>query len=194
MKKIYFYFLFFILCIAPVKLFGQDININKKLIVTPLGLRDASDNEKTFVVILTDGMTAKQLYSKSVKYINQNYKNPEEVIKGNIEGEYLKWNTFVSNFLLATNSGAKVLFDAKYTTELYFKDDKFKYEIVSLEIYTQQGHYPIVYVGGMMEWAIYNKKGELKREDVKEQIETYFNSEIYKITEFLKDNYKKNDW
>ena len=99
----------------------------QSLDVTPNGLRDSSDNEKTFIVLKIDNMIAKQLYDNAIKYIHKNYKSPEDVIKGKVDGEYLKFNTFKSNFLYVNNSGANILTDAKYTTELNFKDGKVKY-------------------------------------------------------------------
>lgn len=98
----------------------------QKLVVTPVGLRDANDNEKTYVVINADGLTAKQLYDYAIKYINKNYKSPEDVIKGTTEGEYLKFITHVPNFLIILNSGVKVEIEADYTTELSFKDGRVK--------------------------------------------------------------------
>lgn len=98
--------------------FGQ------KYVVTPNGLRDESNTENTYLVLEAEGLTAKQLFDNAIKYVNEKYKNPEEVIKGKTDGEYLKFDTYVSDFLLYNNSGAKIPIQATYTTELRFKDGK----------------------------------------------------------------------
>ena len=67
----------------------------QSLVVTPNGLRDSTDTEKTFVVINVEGKTAKELYDNAIKYINRNYKSPDDVIKGKIEGEINFYFTFI---------------------------------------------------------------------------------------------------
>jgi hypothetical protein len=186
MKKL---FLFTFITILSTFTYGQKIN------VTPEGIRDLNSNEKTFVVLNVEGMTSKQLYDNALKYIYKNYKNPDEVIKGKIEGEYLKFITHISSFLSVNNSGANILIDANYTVELNFKDGKVKYEIVSLDMYSPRGGYRVLFAGGAFDgYPIYNKKGELKRPETKTDIETYFNSQIIQLNEFLSGKSDKEKW
>ena len=170
-------------------IFGQ------KLIVTPDGLRDLNDNNKTFIVINSDGKTSKLLYDNSLKYINKNYKSPEDVIKGKIEEEYLKFNTHVDNFLIVNNSGAKIPINADYTIELNFKDGKVKFEVTSIDMYTKNGSYKVLFNGGAFDgYPIFNKKGELKRPETKKEIETYFNEQINSLSEFLFEKKNTDNW
>ncbi|HUS87508.1 MAG TPA: DUF4468 domain-containing protein [Bacteroidales bacterium] len=183
----YFTLLFFIAIGA--------FSYGQQLIVTPDGLRDAEDIEKTYVVINAEGKTANQLYDNALKFINKNYKSPDDVIKGNIQGEYLKFITHVPDFLVVNNSGAKILIDADYTIELNFKDGKAKYEIIFLDMYWQNGPYKVLFTGGALEgYIIYNKKGELKRPETKTDIENFFNAQIESITEFLSGKSEKDEW
>ena len=69
--------------------------IGQKLTVTANGLRDENNIDKMYLVIDVEGRSAKQLYDNTYKYIIKTYKNPDNVIKGKIEGEYLKYNTHV---------------------------------------------------------------------------------------------------
>lgn len=180
---------FLILALAVSALgYGQN------LVVTPAGLKDASDNEKSFVVLTVEGLTAKQLFDNAIKYVNKNYKNPDDVIKGKTDGEYLKFDTYVPELLFIKNGGVKVFFAAKYTTEMSFKDGKVKYEIIELNMYNPDNNMPLTYTGGTFDWSIYNKKGVLKREETKKDIETYFNSEINKILESLKGKNANDNW
>lgn len=173
----------------------SSITYGQKLNVTPNGLRDANDNEKSFVVVNAEGKTAKQLYDNALKFINKNYKSPDDVIKGKTDGEYLKFITHVSNFLIVNNSGAKITIDADYTIELNFKDGKAKFEIIALDMYAQNGGYKVLFTGGVFDgYPIYNKKGDLKRPDIKTEIETYFNGQINSLSEFLLGKSDKDNW
>ena len=134
------------------------------------GLKNSDDNEKTFIVIEVAGKTAKQFYDNSIKYVNQTYENPSEVIKGNTEAEYLSFDTYAPSFLYIKNGGVKVFFNAKFKTEIHFKDSKVKYEIISLEIINDANGMPLKFTGGGLDWTIYNKKGILKRENAKEEL------------------------
>jgi hypothetical protein len=177
------------LIFTSVNMFGQTLN------VTPDGLKDTNDSQKTFVVINCEGKTAKELYENSLKYINKNYKSPEDVIKGKTENEYLKFITHSPNFLIVKNSGAKIIIDANYTIELYFKDGKVKFEIIELDMHAPNGGYKVVFTGGPFDgYPIYNKKGELKRPETKTEIETFFNAQINLIAEFLKGSANQDNW
>ena len=85
--------------------------------VTPNGLKDKSSG-KDFVVIEAQGKTASELYNNTIKYINMMYKNPKEVIKGDVKDEYIKWETFVPNFGTIKNSFINLTADALITVEL----------------------------------------------------------------------------
>ena len=171
------------------------LTYGQSLSVTPNGLVDSQNNEKKFVVINAEGKTASQLYDNAVKYINKTYKSPEDVIKGKTEGEYLKFITHVSNFLVVNNSGAKIMIDANYTIELNFKEGKAKFEIIELDMYAQTGGYKVIFSGGAFDgYPIYNKKGTLKRPDTKNEIETYFNSQINSIAGILQGKSNEDNW
>lgn len=91
MKKQQLFLLIFLLFNLVV--FSQEYE------VTPNGLKDKSNLENTFVVIDAPNKTTTELYQNAVKYINENYKNPEEVIKGKTENEYLRFETYVPQLL-----------------------------------------------------------------------------------------------
>ena len=111
MNKTMFFLLF-----LPMVSFAQQYE------VTQDGLRDKSNLENPHLVIETPDKTSSELYVNSLKYINEKYKNPDEVIKGKTENEYLRFETYVPQFTKVNNSGAKLDLSMKYTTELRFKD------------------------------------------------------------------------
>jgi hypothetical protein len=179
-----------IILIASVSTYSQ------KYIVTPTGLKDEANIEKSFVVITAEGKTAKQLFDNAVKYVNVTYKNPNIVIKGKIDGEYL---SFVTSSDFYVGSGlSKNPFVMEYVTSMTFKDGKVKLEIIELEMtFKRNPSFKLYFTGGGINYFIYNKSGELKKEDTKEYLEVYFNTEIKRIKDYLEEKTtltKKDDF
>lgn len=175
--------------------FFSSLSYGQTFVLTPNGLRDSLDTEKSYVVINVEGKTAKQLYDNAVKFINKAYSNPNFVIKGQTDGEYLKYDTHASDFISFKNSFLVAKFDVDYTTELNFKDGKVKFEIINLDMNnrTQNGVNRLLLIGNMMSLGIYNKKGDLKRADAKIQIENFFNIQVNQLSIALNENNKKTD-
>lgn len=166
----------------------------QKLLVTPEGLKDSLNIDKSYVVISIEGKTAKDLYESVIKYVNITYKNPKEVLKGNIENEYISFETYVANFPLTKNGYAKMNIGTKYLTTLSFKDGKIKYEISDMEMKAVDSQYKVLFSGGAFSgYPIYNKSGELKREETKEDIEKYFNNNINNIFDYVSGKSKTNE-
>ncbi len=166
----------------------SNLSFGQLLIVTPTGLKDVNDNNKPFVVIQVKDKSAKQLYDESINFINKYYKSANDVIKGKIEGEYLKFITYAPSFTTMKNVLARPSLDANYTTELSFKDGRIKYEIIELEILVGGG-LPLKFEGsGISSFYIYNTKGKLVREDAKIGIESYFNRQLMTLSTYLQNS------
>ena len=170
--------------------------IAQQYVVTPSGLRDAKNSEKEYVVIEVEGLSAKQLYDNSIKYINENYKNPEEVLKAKTDGEYLKFDTYDPNFIIYNNSSFEVPIKANYTTELRFKEGRVRYEIKNLEMKAKSANFYVLFTGGMMEgYIVYKKNGKLFKEKAKTDIESYFNNTVSGLSKFLSgEDDSTDDW
>jgi len=191
MKKLLFLLSFLLL---------NHIGFSQEYEVTPNGLKDKSNIENAFLVIETPDKTASELYQNAVKYVNENYKSPDGVIKGKTENEYLRFITSVPQFTKVNNSGAKIECSMKYATELRFKDGKVRFEITSLSITADKG----VAAGTRVcfscsiwkGYTIYNQKnGKLRLPETKSELENYFNNEVTELKNFLLDKKtKKDDW
>ena len=88
--------------------------------------------------------TAQELYQKCIDWLNETYKQPEEVIKGKIEGEYVKINGSAPNMIQVSALGSKSFMDTRYTIEFRFKDDRFRMEIISFENYIAPSQYSVI--------------------------------------------------
>lgn len=176
----------------------SSLSYGQKFVLTPNGLRDSTDIEKTYVVINAEGKTAKQLFDNAIKYINKTYKSPEDVIKGKIDGEYFNFITHEPQIFLFKFLGRNMPYSANYTTELNFKDGKVKYEIINLEIQhtTEYGIQTIPFIrttGG----GFFNKDGSSTTKTMakaKIDVENYFNLQLKALIEALIDKNKNESW
>lgn len=165
--------------------------------VTPTGMVSSADPTKAHLVVEVDGQTAKQLYDKAVQFLNETCRDAKDAIKGQTEGEYLKFETFASDFITYSNSGASVPISASFTTELRFKDGKVRYEIIRLEMYGMGGgrKFPLLFSGGLLEgYIVYRKNGKLFKEATKTDLESYFNGRVAALAQYLKNGGAKSDW
>lgn len=169
---------------------------SQELEVTPNGFKDKLDKENSYVVIKVTDKSANELYTNAIRYVNQIYKNPEEVINGKIENKLLKYETYVPQFTKVNNSGAKLVVSMKYTTELRFKDGKVRYEVTSLSITADNGGRSVEFSGSIWKgYPIYNQKnGKLRLPETKKDLENYFNSRISDLFESLSGESDDEDW
>lgn len=164
-----------------------------QIVITPEGFADKLDTSKKYIVVNVENSNKDILYKNALKYINKNYKNPEKVIKSKIESEYIRIDSYKSNISFF-KSGMKHYINAEFSIELSFKDNKVKYEIVSYKMYTGENDHPFKFKRQGLSYGIYDKKGNLKFDYTKNDIETFFNLNIKVLESELKGETKDNDW
>tara|TARA_B110000977_G_scaffold13647_1_gene17200 strand:- start:27 stop:551 length:525 start_codon:yes stop_codon:yes gene_type:complete len=71
--------------------------------------------------------TPKENYDKVINYVNKTYNTPSEVLKSQIDGEYIRIEGISDLF---KNGG--VMIPTLHTLEFEFKQDKIKVEVLSL--------------------------------------------------------------
>ena len=159
---------------------------SQALVVTPDGLRDAKDTSKKYVTIDAGSMSAKKLYDNALKYINANYPDTSKAIRHQWDSVDLMFDTFVPDFLIYNNSGAKLGIEAFYTTELRFYKGSVRYEIIFLDMKGNASNYRLLFKGKWLKsYIIYKNNGKLFKPQTKRDIEYYFYLEISKIGSFL---------
>ena len=186
MNRILTLSLLFLTCIS----FAQEFEI------TPNGLKDKKNIENEYLVIKAPDKKSNELYKNAIKYVNENYKNPEKVIKGKTENEYLRFVTHIGQWTKVNNSGVKLDISATYTTELRFKEGKVRYEIIELDLTADNGGRNVYWKGSIWKgYPIFNKKDELRLEQTKTDLEKYFNTQVKIISDFLNEKKsEKDDW
>jgi hypothetical protein len=160
---------------------------------------------KPMLVLEANGSST-ELYQKAINWVNETYKNPEEVIKGKVEGDYLRLSGYVSTLLRMNVIGTMHYYDVRYTVKLNFRDGRFKYEITNMEQYFPPSQYSAgrwidIMANNEVGYRTANKKGRAKKDNVAnyEAIKSYFQNLGISIKEYMDKNdasktSSKDDW
>lgn len=139
------------------------------------GFMNAQETEFTFdntkgmtdyIVTPVEGKTAQEIYKKVIEWIKITYKNPDKVILSTIENEYIRFEGS-SQTLYSVNipMSGKTYYSSKYQIEISIKDNKYKFDLISMQSLYPRSHYNI---GGWIDNIIFNKNTE------KEGIDTFY--------------------
>ncbi|MBK5212032.1 MAG: DUF4468 domain-containing protein [Flavobacteriaceae bacterium] len=86
------------------------------------------------IVVEVDGLTASEIYKKALNWVQETYKNPDEVLKANITDEKIRVNGYDDDAYSWKAGGMTHNMGMQYTLEISFKDGKYKYECIVGEI------------------------------------------------------------
>lgn len=158
--------------------------------LTPEGLKS---NGMDYLVLDYPEKSQEELYNKTLAYLHTLYKNPKEALS-TLDNESITITGFAKNRI--RRNGGNV-FDLDYTWVIRFKDGKVRFDSPSVTMKTWRDLDRITMVinkekayllGGV--FGIY-KKGKLKSENAKADLEHYFNTILKDYSNsFLTDN----DW
>ena len=122
MKKI-----FFVLCLGLVSM-----NItSQELKIGPLGVKEP--------VVFEFDLTKNEIYKKSLNWVQETYKNPDKVLKANIENEKIRINGYAKNAWSSTSMGIKYTYNIDYTVEIEFKEGRCRFTYTIGQMYTSDG-------------------------------------------------------
>ena len=88
-----------------------------------------------FLVLIKDGMSVADGYKMVTEWINVTYNTPKEVIKGDVENQYIRIEGFGGSVRCSKMLGELKCQDIKYSISLEFKDNKMKFQLTNLEVY-----------------------------------------------------------
>tara|TARA_A100001015_G_C14890563_1_gene672223 strand:- start:30 stop:638 length:609 start_codon:yes stop_codon:yes gene_type:complete len=115
-----------------------------------------------YVVIEAEG-TALDLYNKTIDWINETYNTPSEVIKGQVESEYVRIAGSTKQPLYYYNMLKQAIpYEGnRYSIELRFKDNKVRFKPTKLECYIASSQYTVGgWVERQFEAKVANHKGK----------------------------------
>jgi len=149
-----------------------------------------------YIVTECEGKTQAELYKKTLDWISITYKNPKEVIKAKIENDYIRIEGSSTDLVCFNILGKKSCNRSRYTIEIFFKDSKYKFDIINNIEYLHEGGWAEVSLDKTN--LYYNKKNEI-RNNYKyfPEIATYFNILNKGLNNFVIGNEipsKKSDW
>lgn len=154
-----------------------------------------------FVVSECAGKTQTELYKKSIDWLAVTYKNPKEVLKAQIENDYIRFEGSAPGLVTLVNL-MTFTYPTTYQVEVSFKDGKYKFDVTEIKYYIARSQYS---AGGWYDFdikettAYYNKKGEIRAtyKNMPESLTNYFNNLNNEMKSFfMSENIpsKKSDW
>jgi hypothetical protein len=155
-----------------------------------------------YVVTQCEGKSQSEIYKKTLDWLNVTYKNPKEVLKANLENDYVRFEGSSPSLVCLSSLGMKTCYNTKYQIEVSFKEGKYKFDIIEIQYYVNSSQYS---PGGWSQFPMvgmeyyYNKKGEIKStfKNFPEFIPPYFNDLNKSLHDFVMSNEipsKKQDW
>lgn len=137
-----------------------------------------------FIVTKVEGKSTNEIYNKTINWIKETYKNPDIVIKMKIENEKVRINGIATDLLLVR----KMSFNLDYVIEISVKDNKYKFELISLTATEQKTDYK----------KIPNFKTDSKLiknfGDSPKRIENYLNTLNESLKKYILGENKNDEW
>ena len=81
-----------------------------------------------YVVMNVNSVTGQDLFNKTLNWVKTNWQNPDRVIKMTIPNEKIRIEGFQQGLLVVK----KITMGCGYTIEISFKDNKLKFDVVSI--------------------------------------------------------------
>lgn len=130
MKK---YLILFALLLSPYLIMaqGESFQING----------ESPELINQYVVIRKDSMTVKDGYNKILEWIKITYNTPKEVIKAELENEYIRIEGASDAITSKKMLGIPIYFRGKYSITFEFKENKVKMELTRLQVYSPPSQY-----------------------------------------------------
>ena len=191
MKK---YLLVFVLFLSPylITAQGESFQINEE---TPELINQ-------YVVIKKDSMNVEDGYNKILEWIKITYNTPKEVIKAELENEYIRIEGASDAITSKKMLGMSISFRGKYSITFEFKENKVKMELTRLQVYSP----PSQYSSGGWSDSYPNYASQTKKNGKPKKSMVYWNNGYVKsINELMisiqdyvnnpdKSIIKKDDW
>ena len=128
-------------------IFSQDL---AQLKLTPAGVEP--------IVVELGNLNAREIYKKSLNWVQETYKNPDEVLKANIESEKIRISGYANDAWWFKSLGMKQSMDMEYSVEISFKEGKYRFDYTIGQFYASAGG-KVLY----NYTSFYKKSGEVRK-------------------------------
>ena len=154
-----------------------------------------------FLIIPCEGKTKEELYKKTIEWISKTYNKPSEVIKAQVENDYIRFQG-ISKKEYCTKPMVLICEDLRYEIEISVKDGKYKFDIVNLESAETNKYGNIISwsdVTFKKGWMKFKNNGEVRDQykDTMPKIARYINSLNQSLYDYIynkSETAKQNDW
>ena len=184
--------LIIILLLCGTFSFGQN-SFPTKYEITKDGFTD-------FTVISVEGKTKEEIYKKTIEWISKTYNSPKDVIKAEVENDYIRFQG-VSKEKYCWDALVTFCNDIRYEVEVWFKDGKYKFEVLKLEDYYKdtKGFGSWSEVKYKDSWTHFKNTGEVRKmyADNVKQITAFFDELSKNLYDYIynqNESAKSNDW
>ena len=148
-----------------------------------------------FVVVDVDSMSQADLFEKTINWIKETYKNPDEVIKTTIANQKVRFEGYTQKMICINSLGSQVCYGGTYTIEVEVKDGKYRFIPNSMSYRGEIGNYSISFDSGA---DLYNNKGEIRNawKDIPSGVENLLNGLNDSLFNYVSSqiDVKKEDW
>jgi hypothetical protein len=145
------------------------------------------------IVVELDGLSAAELYKKALNWVQETYKNPDKVLKTNIENEKIRIDGFASNAWWYKSMGIQNFYNMEYSIEISFKDGRYRFEYIVGQFFIDGGQ-KVLYDYR----TFYKKSGEVRKsyKDAIPSLELTMNDLSQSFYNYVsgKASKKDNDW
>ncbi len=179
--------------------FGQDATPQQTPPPTQFTITKA-EGLSPFIVVKAEGKTKEELYKKTIEWINKSYNKPSEVIKAQVENDYIRFQGVSKDKYCFTNIFT-MCSDIRYEIEVSFKDGKYKFEVLKLEDYYKdtKGFGSWSEVKYKDSWTHFKNTGEVRKmyADNVKQITAFFDELSKNLYDYIynqNETAKSNDW
>lgn len=161
------------------------------------------DGLTKFIVTEIPDVSKEKAYKKAIDWVNREFNTPDKVIKGTIENEYVRIEGVSNKAMRYPAIGGIVHMPIKFEIEISLKDNKYKFEIISLK--EKNYSFPAFSPDPFIEVDLSNAKrsdynpvrksnGEFRyRYKFVSDLPIYFNELNKSLKEYMLGEYKKDD-
>ena len=153
-----------------------------------------------FVVVDVDSLTQTELFEKTINWIKETYKNPDEVIKTTIANQKVRFEGFQNGVICVSALGTPTCYGVTYTIEIEVKDGKYRFIPINIEYRVPASQY-----GGSStvlidfdNGAVWYNKGEIRKmyKTIPSAIEMLLNGLNDSLFKYVSSqiDVKKEDW